>query len=80
MTFANVLENLSIVGVQSRQWDSCMDCNDAEEAQNWGNQIAIESTQPSPFTVYLMLHSCYFGVITVTLWDVVYGLCAIGYW
>ena len=34
MIFANVLENLSIVGVQSRQWDSWTVFNDAEEAQN----------------------------------------------
>jgi len=33
MTFTNVLENVSIVGMQSRQWDSTV-FNDAEEAGN----------------------------------------------
>jgi len=36
----------SIVGMQSKQWDSTV-LNDAEEAGNWGNQI--ESKQPSLF-------------------------------
>ena len=49
MMFYNVLENLSIVGMQSRQWDSTV-FNDAEELGNWGNQI--ESKQPFlPYSV-----------------------------
>jgi len=46
MTFTNVLENVSIVGMQSRQWDSTV-FNDAEEAGNWCNQV--ESQQPFLF-------------------------------
>jgi len=46
MTFTNVLENLSIVEMQSRPWDPTV-LNDAEEVGNWGNQI--ESKQPFLF-------------------------------
>ena len=61
MTFTNVLENLSIVGMQSRQLDSTV-FNDAEEAGNGGNQI--ESKQPFVFqrNSYMYSMCCYRGV------------------
>jgi len=38
ITFTNVLENLITAGKQSRQWEFTV-FNDAEEVENWSNQI-----------------------------------------
>jgi len=78
MTFTNVLENLSIVEMQSRQLDSTVS-DDAEEAGNWGNQIESKQSflfYSVPSWEQFISNGVAFSVHNMPFKHLFYHLCA----